>query len=53
MDEVDVVVETVPHESTRDRLLKLIVGTTAGFIASKVAEDVVEKFLVNRRKAKL
>lgn len=52
MEEIDLGDEN--HiDSNKERFIKLIVGTAAGFIASRAAEHFVENVLANRRKTRL
>ena len=48
MNEEDVVVLEVNKKNVKHELAKLLVGTAAGFIATKVAENVYEH-LTSRR----
>lgn len=44
--------EPNPHE-TRDRFFKLVIGTAAGFIAAKVAENLYDGLMTKYRANRL
>lgn len=45
-------IETNPYE-TRDRFLRLIIGTAAGFIAGRLAENLYDSLMTRRRANRL
>lgn len=49
MEENETVVVEVNKGKLRDEFAKLVIGTAAGFIASKLAENAYEKFVMHRR----
>ena len=48
---VDIDVETSPHP-VRDQFAKIIIGTTVGFIATKLTESMYDSFVARRRSRK-
>lgn len=49
MEDNETIVVEVNKSKLRDEFAKLVIGTAAGFIASKLAESAYEKFVIKRR----
>ncbi len=49
MDIINGVTKVLVEDTKRDKFLKLVLGTAAGFITKQLVEDGYDKFIKNRR----
>lgn len=45
----DVNLNLPPEDTTKDRLFKLLLGTAASFVATRLVESAYDSFVKNRR----